>query len=313
MWFKNINVLSMSSDMPYDPAALAEELSSYPFSPCTKVTPFSSGFVAPIGDGEDAPLVHGCDGYMLFCFKIQKKILPAMVVNEQHADQVAELEARQGRKLYKDEKQRMKDELYYTLLSQAFVSSSRVYGYFDTKRKELVLSSTTASDLEKLFVYLNKIFPESTLLPYSLQSPSAVMTHWLQKQSYPSCFSLADNCVVCEGDERKGVVRFTRKDLATEALHKLLSEGSQVLQLGINWREQLQCQLRKDLTISAVKFHDSVRESGKDVLTESEADRQATDFYLMAETVSKFLQDLLPEFVDANAVSQTAEEEAVVA
>lgn len=310
MWFKNINVFSLSADIPYDPAALAEELSSYPFSPCSKVTPFSAGFVPPIGN-EDAPLIHGADGYMLFCLKIQKKMLPASVLNEQHLTQVAELETNQGRKLYKDEKQRMKDELYYTLLSQAFVTSSRVYGYFDTKRNELVLSSTTAKDLEKLFLYFNKVFPEQAMAPYALQSPSAVMTHWLRQQQYPSCFSLADNCVVCEGDERKGVVRFTRKDLATEALHKLLSEGSQVIQLGINWREQVQCQLRQDLSITGVKFHDSVREAGKDVLTETEEDRLATDFFMMAETISRFLQELLPEFLEKNAVASTPAAEAV--
>jgi recombination associated protein RdgC len=308
MWFKNFNLFSLSGDVPYDPTALAEELSSYPFSPCSKVTPFSAGFVPPIGD-EDGPLVHGADGYMLFCLKIQKKVLPTSVINEQHTEQVAALESSQGRKLYKDEKQRMKDELYYTLLSQAFVTSSRVYGYFDTKRNELVLSSTVAKDLEKLFLYFNKIFPEQAMAPHSLQSPSAVMTHWLRKQEYPNCFSLADNCVVCEGDERKGVVRFTRKDLATEALQKLLTEGSQVIQLGINWREQIQCQLRKDLTVTGVKFHDSVRDAAKDVLTETEEDRQATDFFMMAETVSRFLQDLLPEFLESSAVSRDKKQE----
>lgn len=304
MWFKTINFFSLVSPIPYDPVALAEELSAYPFSPCTRVTPFSAGFVPPIGD-EEAPLVHGADGYLLFCLKTQKKILPASVLNEQHAQQVADLEASQGRKLYKDEKQRMKEELYYTLLSQAFVASNRIYGYFDTKRNELVLGSTVAKDLEKLFLYFNKIFPEQTMAPYSLQSPSAVMTRWLRQQQYPSCFSLADNCVVCEGDENKGVVRFTRKDLATQALQKLLAEGSQVIQLGVNWREQMQCQLKKDLTISGVKFHDSVREAAKDCLSETEADREATDFFLMAETISRFLQELLPEFLENNAVAHT--------
>jgi recombination associated protein RdgC len=310
VWFKNINLFSLSADIPYDPVALSEALSSYPFSPCSKVTPFSAGFVPPIGD-EASPLVHGADGYLLFCLKTQKKVLPASVLNEQHAQKVADLEAMQGRKLYKDEKQRMKEELYYTLLSQAFVTSSRVYGYFDTKRSELVLSSTVAKDLEKIFLYFHKIFPEQAMAPYPLQSPTAVMTNWLRKQRYPDCFSVADNCVVCEGDENKGVVRFTRKDLATEALQKLLLEGSQVIQLGINWREQIQCQLRQDLTITGVKFHDSVRDAGKDLLTETEEDRQATDFFLMAQTISRFLQELLPEFLEVNAIAKDKQNECV--
>jgi recombination associated protein RdgC len=312
MWFKNLNLFSLSAPFSSDCVAFSEALSSYPFFPCTKVTPFSAGFIPPIG-GEDAPLVHSAEGYFLFCLKIQKKVLPATVLNEQHAEQVANLEAVQGRKLYKDEKQRMKEELYYTLLSQAFVTSSRVYGYFDTNRSELIVSSTVTKDLEKLFLYFHKIFPEQKIAPYALQSPAAVMTHWLRKQQYPDCFSLADNCVVCEGDENKGVVRFTRKDLGTEALQKLLSEGSQVIQLGVNWREQIQCQLRQDLTIAAVKFHDSVRETAKDVLTETEEDRQATDFFLMAETVSRFIQELLPEFLEGNVISKDKKKEAVEA
>ena len=314
MWFKSAQIFSLSNDIPYDPTALAEELEAYPFAPCSKVTPFSAGFVPPIGE-EGASLVHGVDGYMLFCLKVQKKVLPGAVLNEQHAEQVAELEASQGRKLYKDEKLRLKEELYYTLLSQAFVTSSRVYCYFDTKRRELILGSTVAKDLEKLFLYLNKVFPEQAMAPYPLVSPPAVMTSWLKEQRYPTCFSLADNCVVCEGDERQGVVRFTRKDLATEALQKLLAEGSQVMQLGINWREQMQCQLRQDLVISGIKFHDSVRESSKDVLTETEEDRQATDFYLMAETLSHFFKDLLAAFVDTSSAEavKTAAQEPVTA
>lgn len=307
MWFKTVNLFSLSSDLPYDPCALAEALSAYVFTPCSKVTPLSAGFIPPIGD-DAAPLVHGADGYMLFCMKIQKKVLPTSVLNEQHAAQIASLESKQGRKLYKDEKQRMKEELYYTLLSQAFVTSSRLYGYFDTKQKQLVLGSTAAKDLEKLFLYFNKIFPGQAMTPYPLQSPSVIMTQWLRKQKYPSCFSLADNCVVCEGDENKGVVRFSRKDLATEALQKLLAEGSQVIQLGVNWREQIQCQLRRDLTIGSIKFHDSVRESSTDVVSETEEDRQAVDFFLMAETLSRFLRELLPEFLETHTVAKQVAE-----
>ena len=150
MWFNSIHISEFEQAIAYQPEWLENELRHYPFKPCTAVTPTSYGFVPPIGDDTDAPLVYATQGYLVFCLQIQQKLLPASVLRDQHKEKVKQLENKLGKKVSRNEKQQMKEELEHTLLGQAFSRSNKVYLYVDTHKQRLIINSCNKNTLSRL-------------------------------------------------------------------------------------------------------------------------------------------------------------------
>jgi recombination associated protein RdgC len=297
MWFKNTYIIPLANKASYQPESLAAELEAQPFINCSSVTPVSIGWVAPIGDNEDAPLVHGSNGFMLFCLKIEEKLLPAGVVREHHLAKVKEVENKQGRKLFKDEKQSMKEELYHTLLAKAFSKSQLVHAYIDTKLNALIIDSSSNKRIEQFIKAFTNCTKSHELTRYNLISPRQIMTKWLQQHRYPGGLSITEQCILEEPKDHGGVARFSKTDLSSEGVQTCIQQGSQVISLGLNWQDQILFTLKHDLTISGVKFLDGVEELAKDSFSETAEDRHAADFAIMSETLSKFFDDILQHFV----------------
>ncbi|RCI67150.1 recombination-associated protein RdgC, partial [Pseudomonas aeruginosa] len=68
------------------------------------------GFIPPLGKGEDAPLVHESGGFYLVAARKEERILPGSVVRDALTEKVEEIETAQSRKVYKKERDQLKDE-----------------------------------------------------------------------------------------------------------------------------------------------------------------------------------------------------------
>ena len=318
MWFRNIQVCQFEKTISYQPERLEQELHHHAFKPCTAVSPITSGFVPPVGDSEDAPLVYGTQGYMVFCMKTQQKLLPASVLREQHKEKVKALEDKLGKKISRNEKQQMKEELEHTLLSKAFSRSNTTYAYVDTHNNRLIIDSSNKNTLEAFYKLAGVVFAEYTLQPLTLQSPSAILTSWLRDQAHPDCFSILDNCSLEHTSEQKGKARFSKIDLYSDSVQSMLTEGSRVTGLSLNWADKMHFTIKEDFSIASVKFLDEIRDLAKDGIAEGYEERFAADFFIMAQTIAEFLIDVLPEFIDENAENKPASstvsaEEAIMA
>ena len=297
VWFKNIHVSQCQDSISYQPEQLAEELARYPFKPCSALMPVSAGFVPPIG-GEDAPLVHAQQNFMLFCLQAQGKILPPAVLREQHQLKVKALEEKLGQRIARDEKARIKDELEYTLLTQAFHKTWKIYAYLDIKSQQLIVDASSKKSLELFFKWSNPILSRYQVKPYSLKLPSSVLTEWLKTGVYPDSYCILDKATLEDTQEQKGRVSLSRKDLFSKSVNGLLAEGARVTRLGLNWADKVHFTIKEDFSLSALRFLDEVKDLARDSVCESQEERLAADFFIMVETVRPFLQDVLNEFVE---------------
>lgn len=318
MWFKNLQIMAVTESAGYQPEQLAEELSGKLFQPCSNVTPASLGWVAPIG-GEGAPLVYGANGMMMLCLKLQHKVLPAAVLREQLAQQVVEQEEAEGRALYKKEKAQMKETLYYQLLAQAFVQSTRVYAYIDTINNWMLVDAASLKTLDQFVEIFSEHAKSWAIERPELNSIPALMTKWLKSGRLPKRVHCADACVLEDLSERRGVVRVRNKDLQSDNVLAFLREGAQVMQMSLEWHEQLRFALKDDFSFTGLKFLEGVQDQARAELTESPEERFAADFLIMAETLRHFMADFMPyclaEAGDAEAPAEAPveEEEAVAA
>jgi recombination associated protein RdgC len=298
MWFKNIQLYQFEKPIAYQPEQLEEQLQHDLFKPCSALSPISAGFVAPISQTEEDPLVFAQQGYMCFCVKIQEKLLPPSVLREQHQIKVKEVEAKLGGRISRGERQRIKEELEHTLLTQAFSRSSYVYMFINTHTQQLVIDTCSNRKLQLIHKLINPLFALYYLAPYDLVSPSSVLTQWIRNKDYPASLSVLNRCTLQDIKTPKAKISMTHINVFDDNVEQLLDEQNHITQLRMNWEEKLNFTIKQDFSITQLQFMTEVKDLAKDGMSETEAERFAADFFVMAETLSQFIADFLPPFID---------------
>ncbi|MCB1695915.1 MAG: recombination-associated protein RdgC [Halioglobus sp.] len=296
MWFKNIRAYRLTSPFTLSPEQLGEQLAQRGFEPCAKSQALALGWVPPLGS-EDGELVHAAAGRLLVKLKREEKILPSTVVREMLDEKVEEIEAGQGRKVYRKERLNLKDEIVQDCLPRAFSRSSAMYAYIDTRTNWVFVDAASATRAEELLNLLRECigsFP--VLLPQVNNAPVAVMTNWLLHRNLPQDFELGQECELREPGEEGGVVRCRGVDLLSEEVETHLHAGKQVARISLGWDERLQLVLAEDLCLRRLKFADELMKENEDIAEGDEAARLDADFALMTDAIGSLQARVLALF-----------------
>lgn len=300
MWFKNLRLLQFKDAFAYEPEQLAEQLATTEFQPCPKHLPTSLGWVSPL-EQPDAPLVYGGNGFMLLCLKSEERVLPAAVLREKVAEKVAEIQQKEDRKVGRKERQNLREDIYQTLLPQAFTQSTRLQGYIDTQEKLLVIDATSDKQVELFCNFLRKSLGSLKVTVPEVQTVNTVITSWLRDQKSPTEFTIEEQCVLTDLRREGGTIRAQRQDLFSSHIQNFLNSHYTVSQLALSWQEQVQFNLHDDFGIKSLKFLPDILEARAETFAETEAERFTTDFVLMSETLRHFLRSLLQVFARQTA------------
>jgi recombination associated protein RdgC len=296
MWFKNIRLYRITKPFAFTAQQLAEKLADHAFVPCGSAERSRTGWVSPLGRDEET-LVHALGPYLMLCARKDEKLLPASVVNEVLLEKVEEIEARQGRKVYRKEKLQLKDDVTASLLPRAFCRSRRLFAYLAPREDLLVINTSSAGQAEELIAALREALGSMPVVPVDVQhAPSAVMTAWLKAQQADQQFVINQDCELFNPLEDGNVIRFTGQDLYADETHVHLAAGKQVKKLGVVWNNSLSCVIANDLTITRVKFEDMVLEKAQESDAESAAQQFDQDFAVMTLELSGFFKSLLAAF-----------------
>ncbi|GAB4223191.1 MAG: recombination-associated protein RdgC [Gammaproteobacteria bacterium] len=293
MWFKNLRIFQLQQTFAYQPEQLAEDLASFKFEPCSSLTPQSKGWVSPLG-GETGALVHASNGFMLITLKIQRKLMPPAVINEQLSEKMRAIEQQEQRKVGRKEKQNLKDEIYHTLLPRAFTQSSTVSAYIDTQDGLLVVDAAVANVAEDLIDVLRKTLGSLKVVLPQVTPPAVMMTDWLRNQKVPGKFIAEDACLLQDTRDKKSLIRCQKHDLFAPRIQALLQGNYLVTQMALSWAEQIAFILQDDFAIKQLKFLEDVKAQSEDVNIESDEQRFDADFAIMSGTLREYLRELLP-------------------
>lgn len=296
MWFKNIRLYRFTKPFELTPEELEEKLAEHTFQPCGKHDQSKYGWVSPLGRHSEM-LTHVTGDYIMICAQKQEKILPASVVNDAVQDKVEELEAKQGRKIFRKERLQLKDEITLTLLPKAFARTKKTFAYFAAKDNLLVVNSSSANNAEELLGFLRNSIESLPVIPPNAKNiPSEVMTLWLQHQVAGDHFEIDQECELYNPSEDGNVVRCKGQDLYSDEIQSHLAAGKQVKKLGVLWKDSLSCILEDDLTIKRLKFQDMVLEKAGEADAESAAEQFDQDFAVMSLELAKFFKSLFKAF-----------------
>lgn len=290
MFFKNALTYRLTEDTDF--SDIEEKLKNKLCHPCG-IGQFSSyGFTVPYG-GIDAPLTRQVNGYILVATKKEERILPASVIKKELDSKVGFIEQRDSRKVFKKEKDQLKDEIIASLLPQAFIKEQYTHAIINPMDGLIIVDASSSSKAEALLSLLREVLETLPIRPIAVKNPPAlILTDWVRKQSAPRNFSLREECVLKDCHEQGGFISCKKQDLTTEEVRSHIYSGMQVTKLALDWFDKILFVLDEKLAIRNIKFTDMLleqadRDGGEDVFSQFDA-----SFLIMASELSNLVQDI---------------------
>ena len=273
MWFKNIIVYRLTGEFSHDEQTLEEKLQAHEFSPCSSQEQSRYGWIAPSHSAPDR-LVNSVHGFHMIAAQKEEKILPPAVIKQQLDQKVSAPEKEQARKVYRKERDQLKEEIILDLLPRAFSRFQQTYALIAPQQGWLIVDASSHKRAEELLTHLRgSLGSLPVALPDVKQSPSAVMSHWLEKdQTQPSGLTILDEAELRDNLVEGGVIRIKGQELQDEEFVAHLEAGKRVVKLAVEWEEQLRFMLQEDLSIKRIKLTDQMKEK---LDQESDEDQQA--------------------------------------
>ncbi|MBF6615513.1 MAG: recombination-associated protein RdgC [Candidimonas sp.] len=297
MWFKNLLVYRLTQDVAFEAAALETALATKTARACGTQELSTYGFVAPLGSGDEAPLVHTSHGFFLIASSKEERILPGSVVKAALQKKIKQIEAEQSRKVYKKERDQIKDEIVQEFLPRAFVRTTRTVAAIAPALGLVLVDASSYKRAEDLLSTLREAIGSLPVRSLSVKiAPSATMTGWLREQKAAEGFFMLDDCVLHDTHEDGGMVRCKRQDLTSEEIQHHLEAGKQVTQLALGWQDKLSFVLDDKLVIKRLRFDDLLQEQAEQDGGDDDLGQQDASFVLMMLTFSDFLPALIEAF-----------------
>lgn len=268
MLFKNARVYRLTSPLTLETEEFMAKLAERTFTPCSGIRPASFGWIPPLGDTAEAPLIHETAGCLLLCAKREEKVVPRSALNDLIRERVDRVESLEDRKLRSKEKAGIKDECLADLLPRALPRSKQILGYVSPHDDLLVVDTASAAEAEMFLDCLRDSLGSLAVVTPQLKSrPADIFTNWLKTRKLPDNFSLGDQCDLLDPEDG-ATVTCRRQDLATSEIRGHIDAGKICTRIGIRWYGELSLAVDKDLTLKQIKA-----EAGDD---ESEAEDAVT-------------------------------------
>ncbi|MEQ5802300.1 recombination-associated protein RdgC [Halomonas sp. H10-9-1] len=294
MWFKHLHLYRLHDAPELDAATLEEALAEQAARPLGGQDPRRLGWTFPGGRADTARL-HELQGQRLLSALRQERLLPASVVKEEVEERAAEVEAREGRKLRRQEKIAIKEQVVEELLPRAFVRSQKIDLWWDTRRRLIGINASSRTRAEELLDLLRETLGSLKVTPLATQvMPMRAMTQWLtDPASRPADLVLGDQVELkAKGDD--GLLRARQVDLDSDEIQQLLESGRQASKLAVEVEGRLSFVLHDDLALKSLRFGDALideanaSDDGDDALL-----RLDTDFVLMAQALGENTERLI--------------------
>lgn len=258
MWFKNLRIYRLGKDIAVNETEFESALAEWAFVPCGRNDSRRIGWIPPLGT-DAAGLTHTTAGCVMVAARDQEKLLPAAVISEQLDEQVLEIELKEGRKIGRGERRRIKDELLHTLLPRALTRSRRTYAFLVPTRRLLFVDSGSAARAEELLDLLRASLGSLEVRPLQPRhDPSEQMTRWLTSGKSPKEFLFGGDCDLRDPLDKANVVRCRAQELISAEIRSHLDAGKRCHLLGLVWAQRVAFQLGEDLGLRRLRFTDMV-------------------------------------------------------
>lgn len=295
-FFRNALIYRFTQPMPFDGAALQAALDAKQHREPATQELSTYGFVAPLDMGANSPLVQIVAGKryvaQLITAKKTERIIPGSAVRDELKKRVGQIEADQLRKVYKKERDQIKDNIVQEFLPRAFLRSKVTTALI--LEDMIVVDAASPRAAEDLLSTLREAVGSLPVRPVTVKiAPSATMTDWLKTQKACADLHVLDECELRDTHEDGGTVRCKRQDLTGDEVQEHLSAGKQVTKLALGWKDQLAFTLDDNLAIKRLRFEDLLHEQAEQDGGDDAVAQFQASLAILAGTLLVFVPALL--------------------
>ncbi|MGH1372941.1 MAG: recombination-associated protein RdgC [Cellvibrionaceae bacterium] len=292
MFFKNAIFYRFTAKAPMlEEEALVENA----FTPCGRQDDTKCGWGAP-SSAEDCLVSHH-SRVSLICMVREEKILPASVIREKLDAKVKEIEHQEDRRVYRKEKDTLKEEILFDCLPQAFTKKAKTYAYIDYKSQMLVIDASAYARAEELMKLLRDSLGSLPVVPAQVsESPSVMMTGWLRGDEMPEDMELGDQCELREQCEDGSIIRCKKQELLSEEIEPHLNAGKQAVALELNYDDKVTFRLTDTLQFKQLKFGDLILSESRDSADGDKKLEHYSDLLLMSDALRSLFEVISTAF-----------------
>lgn len=288
MWFKNLAIFPVKTDALASDAELEQLLAKHEFQPCSQQQQVSMGFTPALPNGD--AFCYSQNGNTLICVKRQERLLPGSVISEALAEKVEQLEHQESRKVGRNERQTLKDEITFELLPRAFTRTQQHWLYINRTDETVVVGVGSASRADELLSLLRETLGSLPAVPLASKlNITGLLTETFVGE-HGELLAAGDEFELRQAGETETITRHKNHDLTVEECKQLLAEDWQVSKLLCNWRDRIQFILDRDGLVKRMKFSETLFDDND--YQDDDTMAAATDFALQAEQINLLLKDM---------------------
>lgn len=293
MFFTNLLIYRLSADSTIQPDDLEAALAQKPVIPCGSQVTSTYGFVPALGKPQD-PFVHVVQGFMLIAGREEERILPGSVVRDALQEKVVEIETAESRKVYKKEKDQLKDEIVQALLPRAFIRRTVAFAAIDSSTGLIFVNASSTKRAEELLSAVREVLGSLPVRPINVkQSPEISFTSWLKSHEVGGGLFLLDECELRDTAEDGEIIKIKREDLSSEEVQNHLAVGKVASLLSLAWEDKLSFVLDNKLAIKRLRFEELLQTQAEQDGGDDAAGQFDASFVLMMLTFREFIPQLL--------------------
>lgn len=292
LWFKNAIIYQLNSDSLLDKAVIEKALKSAPFTPCGNLDTSKTGWVSPYNDNNNEDYIVDMQGHLLLRIKKESKILPAPVIKQALLEKIDKQEQALSRKLTKNEKATLKDEVMIDLMPRAFSKYNHYWLWIDTHNKRIIIDCSSFKQAEDILAILRKQLGALALTPLSIDTPlEQVMTTWVKEKLNFAPFLLGDQAELKDPLEGNGIISCKNQDITSDEMLVHFESGKWISKIKIIDERGVNFIVNSDLTLKRIKFDSAILDENEDIGSDEMDKRLDADFFIMANTLANTIND----------------------
>lgn len=296
MWFTNLLMYRFSQAIPFTLEQLTAALEQKPARPCASQETHTLGWTTPFGKHSEN-VVQVAGGFWLVAMQQEERMLPGSVIRDALDAKIEEIETRDARKVYKKERDTLKDEIIMQLLPRAFTRTRVTRALICPADGWIAVDANSLNRAEDLLNLLRECTGSLPVRPVNVKmAPSVCMTDWLRRNEAPNRMVVLDDCDLRDTQEDGGSVRCKRQDLGADEIQQHLAAGKQVSQLALGWDEKITFVLDDRLHVKRLRFEDMLRDEADEQGGDDVAGQMDASLVIMGGTLQGFLPALCESF-----------------
>lgn len=297
MFFKNVTAYRLTQAIAFNvdelELAFAEKSHREPAS--QELATY--GFIAPFKGALIETALAPSGEYLLIAAKKTERILPGNVIRDELKKKVDEIEFEQQRKIYKKERDQMKDEIIQAFLPRAFLRHKVTYALIMPAAGLILVDTASPKAAEDLLSTLREVTGTLPVRPLTTKiAPAATMTDWVKAQKAADDFFVLDECEMRDTHEDGGTVKVKRQDLTADEIEMHIATGKIVTKLSLAWKDKFSFILDDKLIIKRLRFEDLLQDQAEQDGGDDAHGQLVASLIIMAGTFAEFFPDFLVAF-----------------